>query len=282
MGLRIHAQSIYPTVMPGFEGNDGLGYDAINRGVQRIYEKVLRPDTVVEPHFIPRSTYLTSHTHLEMLNNVELLRGIIGGEEGGCDVVFIRCGNDPALLAAREAVTVPVVAMSESAMQLASRLGSRFAVLGVDDKSIPMMERNIRLYGLESRAISHRPVRIPTAPGFADIVKQGPMWFESAEFVHENVIPEFEAVARVCIEDGAEVIVTGCALYGALTLAGYNKISGTEVPVVESLAVGIKTAEMMGDLHRTLGLTTSKHLTYRSEISPDIRDSLMAPFYSDV
>lgn len=279
MSIRIHAQSIYTDVVPGFEGNRGDGYRRINEGVSRVYQRVLRPDTVVEPCFVTRSTYLTSHAYLELLNNVELLRGIIDGEARGSDVAFIRCGNDPALREAREAVRIPVVGMSEAAMHFACRLGSKFAMIGVDDKSVPLVERNIRLYGLEGRAISRKPVRIPTVPGFEAVVRNGPMWFDSPDYVREHVIPAFDETARGCIDDGAEVIVTACALFGALTLADYNKVSGTEVPVVDSLAVGIKTAEMAGDLYRTLGVATSKHLTYQSQLPPETRDALMAPFF---
>ena len=99
--------------------------------------------------------------------------------------------------------------------------------------------------------------------------------------MREHVIPPFEETARECIEEGAEVIVTACALYGALSLAGYNKIGGTEVPVLESIAVGVKTAEMLGDLYRSLGISTSKHLTYQSLLTPEMRDQLSAPFFGE-
>lgn len=280
MSVKIHAQSIYTPQMPGFDSDGEDGYSRINAGVVRVYEKVLRPDTVVDVHFVPRSTYYTSHSYLELLNNTEIVRSVINGaEQNDCDVAFIRCGNDPGVREARESVSVPVVGMSEAAMHLACQLGARFAVIGVDDKSTPLVERNLRLYGLENRAIARRPVRIPPGDDFQKIVLQGPRWFDSPEFVWEHVVPAFEKTALECIDEGAEVIVTGCALYGSLTLAGYNKISGTDVPVLESLAVGIKTAEMLGDLHRSIGLATSKHLTYRSHLTPDIRDNLAAPFF---
>jgi hypothetical protein len=35
-------------------------------------------------------------------------------------------------------------------------------------------------------------------------------------------------VAKECIDDGAEVIVTACGAFAALTLAGYNKVMGAE------------------------------------------------------
>jgi allantoin racemase len=245
--------------------------------MQRIYDRVLQPDKRVEPRFVDRSTYYTSHRYLELLNNAEVVRGIIEGEEDGCDVAMVRCGNDAGVQAAREMVRIPVVAMSEASMHLASQLGSRFALIGVDDKSIPLVEYNLRAYGPEGRAIARRPVRVPRSEGWDELVGNGPTWFASPEYVLEHVVPAFEQTALECIEEGAEVIVTACALLGALTLAGYEKIGGTEVPVLDSVAVGIKTAEMLGGLHRSLGLSTSKHLTYQSLVPPALRAQLTAP-----
>lgn len=276
MTIRIHAQSIYTPQHPHYGVE---GYAAINSGILRAYAKVLRPDTVVEPRFLPRSTWYTSHAYLEMLNNAEIVRGIVDAEAAGFDVAFIRCGNDPAIREARESVRFPVVAMTESAMHLACQLGSRFALIGVDEKSGPLVERNLRAYGLEGRAIARRPYRIPRDPRWNDLLGESPRWFESADFVHEKIVPAFEEAAQECIDEGAEVIVTACALYASLTLAGYNTIGGTTVPVVESVAVGIKNAEMQGELYRSLGLSTSKHLTYQSYLTAEMRDRLTADFF---
>lgn len=274
MATRILAQSIYTQVMPGF-GDEG--YQRINAGVRKVYTKVLHPDTVVDMKFVPRSTFLTSHSHLELFNNTEILRSIIESEPEDYDAVFVRCGNDPSVNEAREAIRRPVIGMSEAAMHLACQLGSKFAVIGVDEKSRPFVERILRLSGLESRAIA-RPVRTPPGEAFQEIVRQGADWFDVDGYLEEKVIPHFEAVARQCIDDGAEVIVTGCALYGSLSVAGYNRISGTDVPVLEALSVGIKQAEMLGDLYRSTGLSTSKHLTYQSTVTPEMREQLLAPF----
>jgi len=277
MGTRIFAQSIYTEAHPTWSAE---GYGAINDGIRQVYATVLRPDTEVDMHFVPRSTWLTSHAYLEMINNIEIVRGVIdGAESGGYDVAFIRCGNDPGVREARESVTIPVVATSESGMLLACQLGAKFALLGVDEKSGPLVERNLRLYGLDSRAI-HRPYRIPRADHWDAALSEAPRWFTDPDYVHDRVIPPFEDAARRCIDDGAEVIVTACALYASLTLAGYSRVTGTEVPVVESVAVGIKNAEMQGDLHRSLGLATSKHRTYQSLVAPEVRDALTAPWFT--
>ncbi|MFD4407756.1 aspartate/glutamate racemase family protein [Nocardia sp. NPDC058499] len=280
MSIKIHAQSIFTPRMPGFDTDGEDGYKRINAGVARVYDKVLRPDTVVDVEFVPRSSYYTSHSYLELLNNSEIVRGIIEGvEQGGADVAFVRCGNDPAIREARESVSVPVVGMTEATMHLACQLGARFAVIGVEEKCIPLVERNLRNYGLENRAISRRPVRIPPGDEFQEIVRQGARWFDEFEFVRASVLPHFEKSAQECIDDGAEIIVTGCALLGSLTLGDYNKVTGTEVPVLDSLSVGIKTAEMLGELHRSIGLATSKQLTYKSLLTPEMRDALASPFF---
>ncbi len=275
MGTRIYAQIIYTEEHPGFSTE---GYAVMNRAMEQVYRKVLHPDTEVDVHFVDRSTFYTSHVYLEMLNNVGLVEGIIRGEEQGYDVAFIRCGNDPAVREARETVAMPVVGITEAAMHLACQLGSKFAVIGVDAKSQPIVERNIRLFGLESRAIAYRPVRMPTRADWMETLMQGPRWFSDMDFVRDAVAPAFDEVARQCIDDGAEVIVTGCAMYAAFTLAGHNQVSGTVVPIVESVAVGMKQAEMLGDLRRTLGISTSKHLTYQTYLTQEMRDGLTAPF----
>lgn len=277
MSTRIFVQGIYTEAHPT-KGADG--YAVMNAGMQRVYDTVLRPDTKVHMHYVPRTTFMTNHASLALLNTAEVVRGVIDAEREGYDVAFVRCGNDPGLREARESVRMPVVGMTESAMHLACSLGSRFAVIGVDEKSTVLVEDNIARFGLTGRAITNRPSRTPTGPAWDAVIREGVRWFESPEYVHERVVPLFEQVARACIADGAEVIVTGCAMFAAFTLAGYRYVTGTEVPVVESTAIGIKTAELRGDLHRSLGLTHSKHLTYRDEVPAALREAVDASWFA--
>jgi allantoin racemase len=274
MAVKIYLQNIGPRDNPAYTGD---GYLQVSAGMKKLYEKMTHQDTVVEEGFTTRFMTGTSHYYLETINDVEIIDGIIKAEARGFDVAMIRCGNDPALQQAREAVNIPVIGMVESGMHLATRLGGKFALLGVDDKSKPLTERNLRNYGLESRAIVN-PVRCPHDPAWYGLLTRSPEWFASPEFVWENVVPIFERAAMECIEDGAEVICTACALYAAFTLAGYTKVTGTEVPVIEATAAGIKTAEMFGEMRQLTGLSTSKQLTYQNLIPAEMRDNLMAPY----
>jgi hypothetical protein len=77
----------------------------------------------------------------------------------------------------------------------------------------------------------------------------------------------------------AEVIVTFCGAFAALTLAGYSKVTGTEVPVIENVAVGIKMAELLPDMRKTLGISTSKCLTYQSLLPAEMIEDIAKPFF---
>jgi allantoin racemase len=274
MATRILSQNVLTIEGPWVPG----GYAAIGRGMRKIYEKVLHTDTTVQERYIPRSTVNTTSSFLELLNNAEVIRGIIEGEREGYDVAVIACGNDPGLYQAREAVNIPVVGTTQAAIFLACQLGTRFALITLDPKCIPLLEHNIRLYGLEDRAIARKPVRIIDSTNWQSVFTTIPTWFTSVEYTRQQVIPRIEKVAKECIEDGAEVICTACAYFGCLTLANYNKVTGTEVPVIDNVVAGIKIAELLGDLRRTVGISTSKHLTFQS-LPTEMRDELAKPFF---
>jgi hypothetical protein len=92
MATKIWTQDIWTVDVPHMP-NDG--YRRVGRGLNRIYKKVLHPDTIVSQNYVPGSTYYTTSSYLELLNDAEIIRGIIEGEKEGYDVAMIVCGNDP-------------------------------------------------------------------------------------------------------------------------------------------------------------------------------------------
>jgi len=155
-------------------------------------------------------------------------------------------------------VDIPVVGIGEATMLLATTLGFKFAVITVAPGVIPTIEMDLRLYGLQDRAIV-RPVRTLDPPSDLELL------LESVTDPHRRLIPNFERVAQQCIEDGAEVIVVGCGYYGPiLTLHGYNEIPGTGVPVVDCSAAGLKLAETLVSLRASVGLEKSRALYFKS------------------
>lgn len=275
MATRIWMQRPYTREVPYYPDD---GYEVIGREQSKIYSKVLHADTVIAQNNVPRSTYVVNSIYLELLNNAEIVRGIIEGEKQGYDVAVVSSGDDAGVVCAREVVKIPVVGMTEAAMHLACQLGSKFALITINDKCVPILERNLKLSGMEDRAITRKPARAIDDPNWESITHQLPNWFASLDYAREHVIPAFEKVAKECIEDGAEVICTAAGPLGVLSLAEYNKVSGTEVPVIECIAAGVKMAELLGDMNRLLNVSTSKHLTYQS-LPPEMIEMLSAPFF---
>jgi len=277
MPARILWQDIWS--LEGFPSNVSIEplYELLN---EFIFKKVARDDTKLEIRHPKRSSFMVMSPYLELLNTSGVIEGIIQAEAEGFDAAIIGCGNDPGLYEAREAVSIPVVGPTETAMHIACFLGGKFAVITIVDRLIPFVERNLKLYGLQDRAISRRPVRT-TDPGidFIEFFKDPGLFLDQITTIaSEHIIPSFEKEAKECIAEGAEVIVTACCILGPLlTMAGYNKVRNTEVPVIDCASVAIKMAELLSDIKKTLGISTSKALTYRS-LPKEIMDKMSKPF----
>ncbi len=220
------------------------------------FARVARPDTEVVLRHAPFSANFTRSLYAELLNDRPLIENVIAAEREGFDAAVIGCWNDP-LWEAREVVDIPVTGIGESALLLATTLGYRFAVVTVAPKVIPAIEMDLRLYGLEDRAIA-RPVRSIDPPSDPELL------LESVTDPFRRFVPNLERVARQCIADGAEVIIVGCGYYGPiLSMQGYHQIPGTGVPVVDASAAGLKMAELLADLRRSIGLCKSTALYFQ-------------------
>jgi allantoin racemase len=172
---------------------------------------------------------------------LELVRG---AEGRGFDAVVIACFSDPGLDAAREATTLPVVGIQESAMHLAAQLGHRFSVLTTLAHRAPVRERAAVLHGLDRRLASCIPLNLPVLDTVVD---------------RERVLERVVSAGRLGVErDGAEVLILGCAGLGDLA-PRVQAILG--VPVIDPNAAALKLAETLVEL----GLAHSRAGLYKVE-----------------
>lgn len=247
--MKILWQDIFTPQIP-FTDKSGVLWDAL----ARVVDDVKSDATEVVFSWLSKSSELNWYPYLEMINDLEIVDQIIKAEERGYDAVIIGCYCDPALREARGVVDIPVIGLSEASMSVAQMFGGRFAVVTVWDNYIPIMEKNLRLYGWEKRAITRCPIRSFTI----DWEK----FIAAIEGRSDEIVAEFEEVARSCIEDGADIIIVGCGYLGpVLTLLNYQEVGGTNVPVIDCSSVGITTAESMAALYRKRGLTPSRYKT---------------------
>ena len=169
---------------------------------------------------------------------LEIVRGAVARE---VDAIVIACFTDPGLDAAREATSLPVVGIQESAMHLAAQLGDRFSVLTLLERRVPARHHAALRHGLERRLASCPVLNLPVLATVED---------------REQVLAQLIRVGRRAIEqDGAEVLILGCAGLGDLAPRVQQALS---IPVIDPNAAALKLAETLVDL----GLSHSKARLY--------------------
>lgn len=267
--LRILVQHIWPD--PAEDQLLGEGMRVVYRGQEELMRRIIGADVEMVQSYNARSAYYSSCASMEAYNNVGMLEGLRRADAEGFDVAFITCGNDPAVEAARDLLRTPVVSSTESAMLLACTLGRRFGCVTFDDDSAVLVERNIRFFGLQHRALPVRPAR---SAGFYEGCQR---WFEDPEYLREQVIPRFEIAAQSLIADGADVVIGACGNFAALPYHGYAKVTGTEVPVLDAVASGAQMAGLIARQRRALGIATSKQRGYKG-VPAEIAAQVLAPF----
>lgn len=176
----------------------------------------------------------------------QILKLVLEAEAEGFDGAVIGCFDDPALYPARELCSRMVVtSLAEASMQLASTLGGRFSVLIGRDKWVPKMRDNAYKYGHRDALASFRSLGL----GVQDMQRD-----------HEHTAHVMRREAKAAItEDGAEVIVLGCAMEYGFYQSLQQELC---VPVIDSMLAGFKQAEYLVSLKAKTGWYFSKVCQY--------------------
>ncbi len=146
------------------------------------------------------------------------------------DAVLLACFGDPGLAALRELSAAPVTGMAEASILLAATLGGRIALLTGGARWVPMLTEYAAMLGFADRVV----VRCIAPTG--DAIAADP----------DDAVPALAAEARAAVDqDGAEVVVLGGA--GLAGLAP-RIASAVPVPVLDSLACGVRLAVSLGRL----------------------------------
>lgn len=173
----------------------------------------------------------------ETIASAALLDIIQRGEEQGADAHIIACFGDPALDAARELATAPVVGIAEAAFKYATVISHQFAIVTTMRRTLPMSEHLLEKYGCKHACCCVLASDIPVL----DLEKISDETYQILKNDCKKSIQEY----------GAEAIIVGCAGMSALV----NKLSKElRVPIIDGITAAIKLVE---SLHQ-LQLSTSK------------------------
>lgn len=200
-------------------------------------ERIKRPDTelrVVSAEYGPVSI---ESAYDEALAQPATLERVRQANEEGYDAVILACFSDPGLDAAKEISDIPVIGIEESTMHIAAMLGHKFSITTAFRSRVPTRELHVRERGLGSAYASTLVMNMSVLDMDANPEKAKARILE---------------LARTAVqEDGAEVIVLGCA-----GLAGYAEDIERELGaiVLDPTSVAFKIVEAIVDL----GLRHSK------------------------
>jgi len=201
------------------------------------FHHVIRPDTELSHVEIDHGPASIESAWDEMLATPQTVARIVEAERDGVDAAVINCMGDPGLMAAREAVAIPVVGPCEATMHLAAMLGHSFSVITVLRSLRRQFEEEALRYGVAEKLASVRAVEIPVLELEAD---------------RERLVRLFADEAQAAIErDGAHVTMFGCT--GMLGIAGAVEAELAArgfagAPVIDSMVWAIKLAEAMADM----------------------------------
>lgn len=147
----------------------------------------------------------------------EIVQQTIQAESDGYDGVIIYCLSDPAVVACREAVKIPVLGGGQAALITAACLGYNFSLLTTGQRRIPEKKEFIMTTGVSpDRLCSIRSVDLPLNDVRKDI---------------RGTIEYLVQAGRSCVEeDGAQVLILGCLSFLGMAEEVSERIG---IPVID-------------------------------------------------
>jgi Asp/Glu/hydantoin racemase len=235
-----------------YQSASAYGYEPVwddyGRTVLAQCRAVLRPDTDIQLHGIQVMVRdVENWRGLGYFQNVQTLNNMRLAEEQGYDAFVIGCTLDVGLYEGRSLLDMPVIGISEAAYHLAMTMGRQFAVVTSSSAFCEVYGEQVVRYGVDRRYLPGPYIVEASEEEIATSLGQpGPL------------LDKFIATAQRAVRDGASVIVPGPAFLSTLAhRAGITSIEGA--PVLDTIAVAAKTAEMQIDLWRA-GLRPSRRI----------------------
>ena len=153
------------------------------------------------------------------------LEEVARGCDEGFDAIILACFDDTGLAEARKLSGIPTIGIGEAAFHAAMLLGARFSVVTTLSVSVPIIEENLKDYGLESMCLKVRASEVPVLD--LEIPGSGAQGKVSNE------------ISRSLSDEKPGAVVLGCA--GMADLATQmSKVH--KVPVIDGVAAAVGLA----------------------------------------
>lgn len=213
-----------------------ISTDAWNEGIRRVCQEAADTGTQVRVTSLAHGPESIESMYDEATAAPHIVAAVQQAERDGAAAVVVYCFGNPAVEAAREAVTVPVIGLGDAGELMAMALGDRFGVISTIPEAVPRLYRKARALGADARLAAVVPLGVKVA----DLGDPERLWAAAL------------AAGRALLERGSQVIVLGCGLM----LGMAERLRDTlGVPVVVPAVAAVKLAEAavrMGASHSRL------------------------------
>ena len=191
-------------------------------GIENICKNYALPTTEIEVKCIKEAPPGIESYHDSAISEKYLLDKFEEWKEQ-YDGFVVACHSDIGVDLLRELTDKPVIGIGEASMLFALPLGHKFSILSLKKKKIPQKEDLVKKYGLVNRCASIRDTGLGVIANYQE--------------KKEKLIQEGEKAVK---EDGAEVLILGCAGMAGLDKE-IEKVVG--VPVIDGVVSAIMTIE---------------------------------------
>jgi len=168
-------------------------------------------------------------TRTENLLGAQAVLSLAAHHHPGCHAAVIAVATDTGLRAAREALPIPVVGITEAALLTACTLGAGFGFLAIGRRGAAMYREVVAGHGLAGRMTAFAAIDLPQA-AFAE--PRG----------HAETM--LAAIAELA-QDGADSVVIAGAAFAGL---GRELQDRAPIPIVDGVECAVRLAEMLGAL----------------------------------
>lgn len=228
----------------------GEFYEDFAKRLEARVAEIVRPDTQVYITGLPHmQDELAQYKFIEHYHKNQIINNVFRAKKEGYDAFVIAFPMDAGLDEARELLDMPVVGIFQSTALAAAMLGYRFTTVTMSEYLCERYRQMAVRYGLGERWLPNNY----WLPSSREAAYHG---YDKLEAFREGFIP----VARRAIADGASALIP--LSNGVLSLAyasGLTKSGIDGVPVLDGVAIALKTAEALVDLQK-LGVTASRKL----------------------
>ena len=230
--------------------------------IEKNLDRVKASGTQLEHRYVKHLRRATdsSKSFPMMLNQGDIVAEVVALAEDGVEAVLIACSGDPAVAEARAVVSIPVVGPMEAGIGLALGYGWKFGLLTVQDRTWSThLDQLIHAYRCEPRYVGMRKMHTPTR----EIFTRG---FEEPALVVADLV----ARSKELVDDGADVVLIGSG--GLCTFASYHDVShldNLDVPIMDTVSVGLKFAEMRASLQASLGMPAASRAGWFERFSDE-------------